>query len=114
MLGGSLPQLGNELSETMAYLAAVTYPTLAANASGTNTLSNLGNVLPGDLVSWNLQGPPAHIFLENAYCSAAGVITLSWTTDSTGITTGSIGIVFAFTRAVNQSMGLTALPSQVQ
>jgi hypothetical protein len=113
MPGGTRAQLGNELFAQAIYQVAVTYPTLGANASGTNTLPVAG-VLPGDLLSWNLQAPPAHLFLENAYVSAAGVLTLSWTTDSTGISTGSVPIIFEVTRPENASLGLAALPTIVQ
>jgi hypothetical protein len=113
MPGGNRSQLGNELFAQALYLAAVTYPTLAANASGTNTVAIPGT-LAGDILSWNLQAPPAHIFLENAYVSAPGVVTLSWTTDSTGIATGSVPVMFEVTRPENESLGLSALPSTVQ
>lgn len=110
MPGGNRSQQGNELFGQALYLPAVTYPTLGANASSTNTLT-LSGVLPGDLLSWNLQAPAAHIFLENAYVSAVGVITFSWTTDSTGISTGSVPMIIEITRPENASLGLAALPS---
>ena len=117
MPGGTRAQLGNELFAQAIYNpplgVGATYPTLAANASGSNTLSIPG-VLVGDILSWNLQAPPAHLFLENAYVSAPGVATLSWTTDSTGISTGTVNVLFEVTRPENASLGLAALPNSVQ
>jgi hypothetical protein len=112
MPGGNRAQLGNELFENVIYIPAVTFPTLAGNASASNTLAVPG-VLPGDMISWNLQAPPAHIFLENAYVSAAGVLTLSWTTDSTGIGTSTVAALFAITRPENESLGIANLPNQI-
>lgn len=112
MPGGTRAQLGNELFAQALYLAAVTFPTLATSASSTNTLTVPG-VLVGDLLSWNMQAPPAHIFLENAYVSAPNVITFSWTTDATGISTGTVPLLLEVTRPENASLGLTSLPTQV-
>lgn len=109
---GTRDQIGNEIFEQAIYVPSVPFPTLAANASNTSTLAVAG-ALPGDVIGWNLQSPPAHIFLENAYVSAAGVLTLSWTTDSTGVTGSSVGVLFAVTRPENASMGLAALPPNV-
>lgn len=110
MPGGNRAQLGNELFGQALYLPAVTYPTLAANASATSNLT-LAGILPGDILSWNLQAPPAHLFLENAYVSAPNTAVLSWTSDSTGIATGSVALAVEVTRPENASMGLAALPS---
>lgn len=110
MPGGNRSQQGNELFGQALYLPAVTFPTLTASNSSTNTLAAVG-VLVGDLLSWNLQAPPAHIFLENAYVSAPGVITLSWTTDATGVTGGTVPMILEVTRPENASLGLSALPS---
>jgi len=109
MPGGSRYQQGNEILDQVLYLPSVTYPTLAANTSGTNTISVVG-ALPLDLLSWNMQAPPAHVFLENMYVSAAGVVTASWTTDSTGISTGSVALVLSICRAENANLGTSALP----
>src|SRR5581483_3568288 len=106
MPGGTRAQLGNELFAQAIYVASVTFPTLAANASSDNTLAVAG-VLPGDLISWNLQAPPAHIVLDNAYCSAAGVLTMRWSTDGTGVTGATVAVLFEVTRPENASLGLT-------
>jgi len=113
MPGGTRSQLGNELFAQAAYLSAVTYPTLAANASGSNTVM-LKGVLAGDIVSWNMQAPRAHLVLDNAYVSAVDTITLLWSSDATGISTGTVGVIFEVTRPENASLGLSALPSSIQ
>jgi hypothetical protein len=109
---GTRDQIGNEIFEQVIYVPSVTYPTLGANASGTNTITILG-VQSGDQISWNLQAPPAHIFLENAYASAINTVTLSWTTDSTGITGATMGVTFSITRPENAILGLSFLPTNV-
>ena len=112
MPGGTRSQLGNELFGQMIYVPAVTYPTLAGNATGDNTLSVPG-VLPGDLMSWGMQAPPAHIIMDNVYCSAANVLTIRWSTDAAGISTGTIGVIFEILRAENSSNGLSNLPTSL-
>lgn len=110
MPAGNRSQLGNELFAQAIYLPAVTYPTLGANSSGGNTYT-LQGVLIGDLISYNLQNPPAHLVLANIYVSAPNTLSLVWSSDSTGISTGSVAMVIDVTRAENASLGLTALPS---
>jgi hypothetical protein len=89
MPGESVLAYGNEALDTLTYFSAnVTYPTLAANASNTNTLTVPG-VQPGDFISCSMQTPPAHLFLDNAYVSAANTVTITWSTDGTGITGAS-------------------------
>lgn len=83
-------QYGNNLycnaeGSSLIYNAALTYPSLTANTSGTNTATIAGLAI-GDLVYIQMTAPPGHIFLENAYVSAANTVTISWTTDSTGVT----------------------------
>ena len=112
MPGGTRNQLGNELFGQMLYQASVTFPTLAANASGDNTFAVPG-VLPGDMISWNLQAPPAHLILDNAYVSAAGVVTLRWSTDGTGVTGSTVAILMEVTRPENSSAGVTSFPSSL-
>lgn len=109
---GTRNQLGNELFGQMFYLASVTFPTLTANQSSDNTVA-VPYTLPGDMISWNIQGPPAHLVLDNAYVSAAGVVTLRWSTDGTGVTGSTIGVLFEATRPENSSGGLSALPSSL-
>ncbi len=112
MPGGTRACLGNEQFEQMLYQASVTYPTLGANASGSNTATVKG-VLSGDLVSWNMQNPPAHLVLDNIYVSANDTLTLLWSSDATGISTGTVAILIGVARAENQSLGITNLPSQL-
>ena len=112
MAGGNRSQLGNEVFAQALYLPAVTYPTLGANASASSTYT-LQGVLIGDLISYNVQSPPAHLVLDNIYVSAANTLTLLWGTDATGISTGSVALVIDVTRAENASLGLTALPSVI-
>lgn len=113
MPAGTRAQLGNELFAQAIYVAAVTYPTLGASASGSNTLTVQG-VQVGDIISANLQAPPAHLLLGNLYVSAANTITILWSTDSTGISTGTVAVVFEITRAENAILGLTFLPTSIQ
>lgn len=113
MPGGTRAQLGNELFSQMLYFSSVTFPTLAANASSTNTLSVSG-VLAGDFIDCQLLTPPAHIFVENAYVSASGVVTFTWGTDGTGITGSTVAMLMEVTRPENASLGLSALPNSIQ
>jgi len=110
MPGGNRAQLGNELFEQVLYLTAVPYPTMAASASATTTYTIPG-VLPLDLFSMNLQNAPAHLFLENAYVSAPNTVIFGWTTDATGISSGTVNILITVDRAENASLGISALPS---
>jgi len=112
MPGATRPQLGNELFGQMINVQAVTFPTLAANATGSNTLAVAG-VLPGDMVSWNMQSPPLHLVLDNAFVSAAGVITILWSSDATGISTGTVQVLFEILRCENQSLGTAGFPTSL-
>ena len=112
MPGGTSPALGNEQFDTMIYLPSVVFPTLTTSASGTNTLSVPG-VQNLDAISWNLQNPPAHIFLENAYVSAPNTLTLLWTTDLTGVTGATVAILFTVVRAQNAAFGTAGLPNGI-
>ena len=109
---GTRAQLGNELFGQIIYIAAVTYPTLGANGSADNTLTVPG-VLIGDMISWNVQALPSHLVINNVYASASNTLTIRWGTDATGISTGSIGVVFEILRAENQSLGLAGLPTSL-
>jgi hypothetical protein len=113
MPGGTRAQLGNELFSQDLYFSAVTFPTLGANASGTNTLT-VNGVLPGDSIGWNMQAPPAHLVLDNIYVSAANTLTILWSSDATGITGATVAILLQVARPENASMGLAALPASIQ
>ena len=108
---GTRAAIGNEIYDTVIYVSP-TYPTLAANASGTSTFTVPG-VQVGDIFSWNMQAPPAHLVLDNVYVSALNTITLLWSTDSTGISTGSVGILFEVVRPENANLGITNLPGSL-
>jgi hypothetical protein len=110
MPGGTRAQLGNELFEQVLYLPTVPYPTLAANASSTNTLTVPG-VLPLDVITFNMQAPPAHIFLENAYISAPNTVVITWTTDSAGISSGTMAVLITVDRAENAARGISGSPA---
>jgi len=112
MPGGTRYQQGNEITDQVLYLSAVTFPTLAANASNTSTQSVPG-VQVGDLIGWNLQAPPAHLVLDNAYVSANGTITFLWGTDGTGVTGATVNILLSVCRPENANLGLSALPAAV-
>jgi hypothetical protein len=103
---------GNEKMNMVLYLPAVTYPTLAANASATNTFTIPG-ILPLDCVSWNMQSPPAHLVIDNIFVSAANTITILWGTDATGISTGSLALLIDLVRATNANLGTSVLPAAI-
>lgn len=100
MPGASRYQQGNEIVAQLLLLNSVTYPTLAANASSTTTLTVAG-VQPYDLISWNMQNPPAHLTIDNMWVSANNTVSILWGTDSTGISTGSVAIVIDISRCEN-------------
>lgn len=110
MPGKSLQSSGNLQIDTALYQPAVTFPTLAANASGSNTLTVPG-VLPNDLISWNMQAPPAHLVLDNVYVSAPNVLTLLWSSDATGISTATVPVIFGVSRIDGANLGLSAFPA---
>jgi hypothetical protein len=110
MPGKSVAALGNESLDAMAYLASVTYPTLTANASSDTTVTLVG-VQSLDCISWNMQAPPAHLTIDNIYVSAANVITIRWGTDATGISTGSVAVLFEIVRADGANLGTQGIPS---
>lgn len=113
MPGGTRSQLGNELFAQAVYNPAVTFPTLAANATGSNT-TTLKGVLAGDIIGWNMQAPPLHLVLDNVYVSAPDTLTILWSSDATGISTGSVAVLFEITRPENAVLGLSTLPSAIQ
>lgn len=114
MPGGTRAQLGNELFAQVLYLPTAAYPIVAANGTTTNTVAVAG-VLPGDVVGWNMQAPPAHLVLDNAYVSAVGVITFLWSSDSAGITPGgTVALLLEVSRPENASLGLASLPGSIQ
>jgi hypothetical protein len=112
MPGASDVQYGNEKFDILLYQSAVTYPTLAANANGTNTFTVPG-VLSLDAMSYNMVAPPAHLFLDNIYVSAANTVTALWSTDATGISTGTVALIMTVTRATNANLGSSALPTAI-
>lgn len=107
MPGKSVSAMGNELFDILMYLPTVTFPTLAANASSTTTVTVPG-LLPLDFVSWNLQAPAAHLFVSNMYVSAANVLTIQWGTDATGVTGATVAIELEAIRADGANLGFAA------
>ena len=112
MSAGTRAATGNELSDTVLYLPAVPFPTLAANASATTTFSIPGLAV-GDCFSWNMQAPPAHLVIDNMYTSAAGVVSILWGTDATGITGATVALLCEVVRPENAQLGLSTLPSNM-
>jgi hypothetical protein len=112
MPGGTTPALGNEQFDQLVYAPSVTYPTLATNASGNNTFSIPG-VQALDFIGWNMQNPPAHLVLDNAYVSAPGVLTLTWSSDVTGISTATVAVMFSIVRGTNAASGTSAFPNGI-
>ena len=109
---GSRIQIGNEVFDQMIYVASVATPNLASSASATATLT-VNGVLPNDLVSWNLQNPPAHIALDNVYVSSANTLTLLWAADTTGASPSTVNIIFSVTRCENAAFGTSGFPSSI-
>lgn len=105
----SLISFGNLILDTMLYEAAVTFPTMATNAQGTSTLAVPG-VQFGDLISWNLINPPLHLALDNISV-ANNLLTLTWSTDATGISTATVALLLGLQRADAVNLGLNALPA---
>jgi len=87
-------------------------PNLGASASATTTLT-LNGVLPNDLVSWNLQSPPAHVVLDNIYVSSPNTLTILWGTDGTGSAPSTTNIILSVTRCENAAFGTSGLPSSI-
>jgi hypothetical protein len=112
MPGASDQALGNIKNNLVVYNGAVTFPTLATNASGTSTLT-INGVLPLDLIGWNMQAPPAHLILDNAYVSSANTVTLTWSSDATGITGATVAVLFTVDRPTNANLGASALPTAI-
>ena len=109
---GTRPAIGNEAVDCCVYSAAVTFPTIAANASGSNTFAMPG-LQVGDAIGWNMQNPPAHLVLDNAYVSAPGVMTILWISDATRISTATVAVLWEIVRPENASLGLSALPANM-
>jgi len=113
MPGSSTIQRGNEILDMLVYSASVTFPTLAANASSTTAVTIVGAAV-GDLVSWNMQAPPAHLTIDNVYVSAPNVIQVQWGTDGTGVTGATVVVLWSFCRGENTSLGgITSLPTTI-
>jgi hypothetical protein len=109
---GTRVQIGNEVFDQMLYLSAVPTPSLGASASATTTLT-VNGVLPYDLVSWNLQNPPAHVVLDNIYVSAPNTLTIMWGTDGTGASPSTTNMILSVTRCENSAFGTSGFPSAI-
>lgn len=112
MPGGSRFQQGNEIMDQVVYVASMTFPTLAANASSTTAVT-LPGVLPGDLISWNMQAPPAHLTIDNIYISTPGTMQVQWGTDATGVTGATVAVLLSVCRPENANLGLSSLPTAI-
>lgn len=113
MPGSTTIQRGNELLDMLVYSAAVAFPTLAANASSTTAVTVQGAAV-GDLVSWNMQAPAAHLTIDNVYVSAPNTLQVQWGTDGTGVTGATVNVLWSFCRGENVSLGgIASLPNGV-
>jgi len=110
---GSRIQIGNEAFDQLLYLAAVPTPNLGASASATTTLT-VNGVLANDLISWNLQNPPAHLVLDNVYVSSPNTLTLLWGTDGTGLSPSTTNIIVSVTRCENAAFGTAGFPGAIE
>lgn len=112
MPGKAIYSLGNLILDTAVYLPAAAYPTIAASGIGTTTITIQG-VQPLDIISWSVQGLPAHLALENVYVSAANTAVFTWSTDASGISSGTVPIMLEVTRADGANLGTSILPTTV-
>ncbi len=109
MPGKAIYSLGNLILDTAVYLPAAAYPTIAASGIGTTTITIPG-VQPLDIISWSVQGLPAHLALENVYVSALNTAVFTWSTDTSGISAGTVPIMLEITRADGANLGTSVLP----
>lgn len=109
MPGKANYSLGNLLLDTGLYLPTVTFPTLSANASNSTTVT-LPGVQALDLISWNMQSPPAHLTIDNIYVSAPNQITVLWGTDATGVTGATVAILIGLSRIDGANLGTQVIP----
>jgi len=112
MPGASDIAYGNEKMAMVVYLPSVTFPTLAANASATSTVT-LPGALPLDCIGWNMQAPAAHLVIDNIYVSSANTLTVLWGTDGTGVTGATVAVLLTVERATNANLGTSVLPSAI-
>jgi hypothetical protein len=110
MPGKAIYSLGNLIIDTAVYLPAAAYPTIAASGIGTTTITIPG-VQPLDIISWNVQGLPAHLALENVYVSALNTAVFTWSTDTSGISAGTVPVMLEITRADGANLGTSILPT---
>ena len=104
---------GNQSIDTLFYTPAVTFPTLAANASSTTAITVPG-ILVGDFISWNMQAPPAHLTIDNVYVSAPNTLQVQWGTDATGVTGATVNVLWELCRAPQAGYGgLASLPNGI-
>lgn len=103
---------GNELIDTVIYQPALAYPTLAAGAIGSTTQTILG-VQPLDCISWTILGLPAHLALENIYVSAINTITSTWSSDASGISSGTVPALLEVVRVDGANLGTSVIPQNI-
>jgi len=103
---------GNLILDTVIYLPAVAYPTIAAGGISTTTITILG-VQPLDLISYSAQGLPLHLALENVYVSAANTAIFTWSTDSSGISAGTVPILLEISRVDGANLGTSIFPQTI-
>jgi hypothetical protein len=104
---------GNQSIDTLFYSPAVTFPTLATNASSTTAVTIPGLVV-GDFISWNMQAPPAHLTIDNVYVSAANTLQVQWGTDATGVTGATVAVSWELCRSPQVALGgLASLPNGI-
>lgn len=104
---------GNELINQVLYLTGVTFPTMAAGVSTSNTLTVAG-VQPLDMLSWNLVAPIAHLQIDNMYVSALNTVTILWGTDATGVTGAANAVLLLeVVRIDGANNGTSVFPNQM-
>ena len=113
MPGKYMIAAGNEIIDTVVYVPALSYPTISAGgiASATQTITG---VQPLDCFSWTVLGLPAHLALENIYVSAANTITSTWSSDGSGIASGTVAALLEVVRVDGANLGLSVFPQSVQ
>jgi len=103
---------GNEILDTVIYVPALAYPTVAASGI-TSTTQTIVGVMPLDCISWTVLGLPAHLALENIYVSAINTITSTWSSDTTGIASGTVPALLEVVRVDGANLGTSIIPQTI-
>jgi hypothetical protein len=112
MPGKFLQAAGNELLDTVIYVPALSYPTIPAGGIVSTTQTIVG-LQPLDCISWTVLGLPAHLALENIYVSALNTITSTWSSDGSGISSGTVQALLEVVRVDGANLGVSVIPQTI-